>query len=447
MEFTANGISIGNGVLTGTDQYDLTWNAAGIGAGIISLRAIATDGNGVKSYSDIAKVYVTNPPTANITSPANGTSIPQKTYTEFTADAKDFDGYVSKVEFFSGPDFIGQADFIQGNIFKLNYYATSLGSKVITAVATDSWGKKTTSSPINITVTNALPSVSITAPAGGATYTAPASIQISATAADTDGYINKIELYRGTTRLTTVNNSDVADYTWNNVAPGSYSLTAKVTDNNGGVTTSAPVTVTVNPVGTALFVVGNTTLSSVDTAIRTRLQNLGFTVTVKSATSATTADATGKLLVVISDSVTPANINTKYKTVAVPVMTLDPELFDDMGMTATAAGNFGTTATQKNVTISDAAHPMASGLTGTVQVTSADTTFGWGVVNANAVKVATLTSDTTKATDFGYANGAVMPGLTAPARRIGFFYTASSTSLTTNGGLLFDNAVKWAAGL
>jgi hypothetical protein len=131
----------------------------------------------------------------------------------------------------------------------------------------------------------------------------------------------------------------------------------------------------------------------------------------------------------------------------VPVVTLSSQLFDDMGMTTTATTNFGTTATQKNVTITNATHPMAAGLSGTVQVTSATTTFGWGVVNANAAKIATLTTDATKATDFGYEANAVMPGLTAPKRRVGFFFTASSATLTTSGGLMFDNAIKWAAGL
>ena len=123
------------------------------------------------------------------------------------------------------------------------------------------------------------------------------------------------------------------------------------------------------------------------------------------------------------------------------------QLFDDTGMCATATTNFGTTATQQNVAITNASHPMAAGLSGTVQVTSANTIFGWGKLNANAVKIATLTTDSTKATDFAYEANAVMPGLTAPKRRVGFFYTASSSGLTTNGGLLFDNAIKWAAGL
>ena len=154
-----------------------------------------------------------------------------------------------------------------------------------------------------------------------------------------------------------------------------------------------------------------------------------------------------KPVVVISDTVSPTNVNTKFRAVAIPVVTLDPQLFDDMGMTATTSDNFGTTSSQKNVTISNASHPMAAGLSGTIQVTSSNTTFGWGKINVNGVKIATLTTDTTKATSFGYETNAVMPGLTAPRRRVGFFYTASSSALTANGGLLFDNAIKWAAGL
>ena len=89
---------------------------------------------------------------------------------------------------------------------------------------------------------------------------------------------------------------------------------------------------------------------------------------------------------------------------------------------------------------------MAAGISGTVQVTNSNTTFGWGKPNANSIKIAALTGDATKITDCGYDNGVVMPGLTAPARRVGFFYTSSSSSLTYEGGLLFDNAIRWAGG-
>ena len=267
---------------------------------------------------------------------------------------------------------------------------------------------------------NVAPTVNMTSPANGATFSAPANVALSATAADGDSRVSKVEFFNGATLLGTILNPPY-NFSWTNVIAGSYSLTAKATDDNGAATTSDPVAITVNPIGNALLVVGNTTLNGTDNAIKTRLQNLGLNVVVKSATAAVSADATGKRVVVISDTVTPTNVNTKFRAVAVPVVTLDAQLFDDMGMCATATTDFGTTATQKSVTITNAAHPMAAGLSGTVQVTSANTTFGWGKPNANAVKIATLTTDATKATDFGYASGAAMPGLTAPARRVGFF--------------------------
>jgi hypothetical protein len=444
VEFFVNGESIGNGVLSGTNQYNRTWSNAS--AGIHVVRAIATDGNGVKSYSATTKIYVTNSPTVNIATPATGASYPKNSNIAFTANAKDFDGYVSKVEFFNGTTLLGAATLTQGNTFAFTWSGVPAGLYSISAKATDDWGQTTASTPISVTVTNTPPTVSMTSPANGAIFTAPANITISANAADSDGTISKVEFFNGTTLL----GSDLVspyDFSWTNVAAGSYNITTKATDNDGAVTTSSTVAVTVNSVGSALLVVGNTTLSAVDTAIKTRLQNLGLTVVVKSDTTSVSTDATGKKVVIISDSVTPANVNTKFKTVTIPVVTLDPQLFDDMGMCATATTNFGTAATQKSVTITNSTHPMAGGLTGTIQVTSANTTFGWGKLNANAVKIATLTTDATKATDFGYEADIVMPGLTAPSRRVGFFYTVSSTSLTTSGGLLFDNAVKWAAGL
>ena len=83
-----------------------------------------------------------------------------------------------------------------------------------------------------------LPTVSITSPANNAVFTAPASITIDATASDSDGTISKVEFFQGTTLL---NTDTVAPFSfnWTNVAAGTYSLTAKATDNLNAVTTSS----------------------------------------------------------------------------------------------------------------------------------------------------------------------------------------------------------------
>lgn len=89
------------------------------------------------------------------------------------------------------------------------------------------------------------PTVSITSPANNATFTAPANITINASAEDSDGTITQVEFLQGTTSLS-VDTSAPYSYAWNSVAAGSYTLTAKATDNAGATTTSAVVNVTVN---------------------------------------------------------------------------------------------------------------------------------------------------------------------------------------------------------
>ena len=95
---------------------------------------------------------------------------------------------------------------------------------------------------------NVAPTVSITSPTSGATYTAPASITISASASDSDGSIASVAFYQGTTLLSTDTSSPYS-YTWSSVAAGTYSLTAVATDDDGATTTSSAVSVTVNASG------------------------------------------------------------------------------------------------------------------------------------------------------------------------------------------------------
>jgi hypothetical protein len=93
-------------------------------------------------------------------------------------------------------------------------------------------------------VANILPNVSISAPADGTAYNAPATITITAVASDPDGSIQKVEFFNGTTKL---GESSVSpyQYTWTNVAIGNYNLTAKATDNLSAVFTSSVIQVSV----------------------------------------------------------------------------------------------------------------------------------------------------------------------------------------------------------
>jgi hypothetical protein len=91
---------------------------------------------------------------------------------------------------------------------------------------------------------NSLPTVTLTQPANGATFSAPATVNLSATASDTDGTVTKIEFFNGTTKLGEDTTAPYS-FTWSGVSPGSYTLTARATDDVGGTATSAASMITV----------------------------------------------------------------------------------------------------------------------------------------------------------------------------------------------------------
>jgi uncharacterized protein YegL len=92
---------------------------------------------------------------------------------------------------------------------------------------------------------NAAPVIGLASPTNGTLFTAPATVSINASASDSDGSISKVEFFQGSIKLGEV---DAAPYTfnWNNVAFGSYVLTAVATDNLGSGAVSNPVNITVN---------------------------------------------------------------------------------------------------------------------------------------------------------------------------------------------------------
>ena len=93
---------------------------------------------------------------------------------------------------------------------------------------------------------NQAPAVTLTSPAAGSTFSAPATVGLAATADDGDGSIAKVEFYANGALVA----SDVTspfEATMSNVAPGSYLLMARAIDDLDAATDSATITITVNP--------------------------------------------------------------------------------------------------------------------------------------------------------------------------------------------------------
>src|SRR5437868_885631 len=76
---------------------------------------------------------------------------------------------------------------------------------------------------------NTPPTVTLTAPSAGALFTAPATVNFSATASDPDGIAN-VGFYANGTLVGTATTSPFA-FSWLNVGGGSYSLAAVATDS------------------------------------------------------------------------------------------------------------------------------------------------------------------------------------------------------------------------
>ena len=91
---------------------------------------------------------------------------------------------------------------------------------------------------------NAGPSITLTAPVSNATFVAPATINLIAAATSPNGNISNVRFYNGTTLLNTDNTAPFT-FSWTNVAAGTYTIRAVLTDSQGK-TAEASTTVKVN---------------------------------------------------------------------------------------------------------------------------------------------------------------------------------------------------------
>ncbi|MBC7485255.1 MAG: RICIN domain-containing protein [Cytophagaceae bacterium] len=97
--------------------------------------------------------------------------------------------------------------------------------------------------PVSQLYSNALPTTNITSPANNASLTAPTALTIHANAAD-NGSVAWVEFYNGTTKVGQVNSSPYS-FSIANAPVGSYTLTTRVTDNQGGITVSTVINASV----------------------------------------------------------------------------------------------------------------------------------------------------------------------------------------------------------
>ena len=224
-----------------SSPYTYAWTS--VAGGSYSLTAVATDSNNLTTTSGAVAILVDTPPTVSITAPANNAVFAASSNVTITASASAASGdTISSVAFYQGGTLLST---VSTSPYSCTWSSVAAGSYSLTAKATNNHNLSTTSSAVAITLDTA-PTVSITAPSNGATYTAPASVSITASATASSGHsISSVAFYAGGTLLGSITTSPYT-FSWTSVAANSYTLTAVAADNLGVQTTSSGVGITVN---------------------------------------------------------------------------------------------------------------------------------------------------------------------------------------------------------
>ena len=230
--------------------YAATWSNVTGGAHTLTAKAIDNRNGSTVSAPITINVTGNQMPLVGITLPTAGMVVKEGFDTTVSATASDLDGTIAHVEFFDNGASIGVDN---ASPYQVRWRPSGIGAHSLTARATDNLDGSTLSLPVTVTAAvNKAPVVTLTRPLNGASITLSDNFILVATATDADGKIAHVDFYQGTTKLYADATSPYG-YTWSKPALGTYVLTAKAYDDNGAVTTSASVTVSVNAAGASYF--------------------------------------------------------------------------------------------------------------------------------------------------------------------------------------------------
>ena len=242
VQFLVNGVVVGNAT---TAPYSAMANSLSVGT--YTLTSVAADNAGLTATNSITVTVTATvadvPPTVTITNPAANASFQAPATFSIGASASDSDGTVTNVQFLVNGTVIGNATTAP---YSATANSLDAGTYTLTSVAADNAGLKATNS-ITVTVTAMVadvpPTVTITNPAANASFQAPATFSLGASASDSDGTVTNVQfLVNGTV----IGNVKTVPYslTVSNLSVGTYGLVAVASDNGGLKATNA-VTISV----------------------------------------------------------------------------------------------------------------------------------------------------------------------------------------------------------
>ena len=189
----------------------------------------------------------TTPPTVSLTAPTSGATVSGTT--TVSASASDNVGVASVQCQLDGAN-LGSLLTVAPYTYSWNTTTVSNGSHTLRAVAKDAAGNSATSAAVTVTVSNTPadttpPTVSISAPANGATESGTTTV--SANASDNVG-VASVQFQLDSANVGSLLTASPYTYSWNTTTTsnGSHTLRAIAKDAAGNSRTSATVTVTVS---------------------------------------------------------------------------------------------------------------------------------------------------------------------------------------------------------
>ena len=244
VEFYADNVLVGIQEFGPQDRY--TWNVDTLTLGEHKIVALAVDDRGGVMESNSVTVRIVQaanlPPSVSLE--VSSRSIVAGVSLVLTANATDFNGPVTLVEFFDGDLLLGEDEEGDGDLFRFTIDSLGVGEHSFRARATDLDGDVRFSVPVIVSVLpppNQLPQVSLVL--SSIEVLEGSEVVLSATAMDPDGAVSEVAFYAGPTLLHQVAGTGHSDYTHalSSLPEGEYAITVSVTDDRGGVTVSEQV--------------------------------------------------------------------------------------------------------------------------------------------------------------------------------------------------------------
>lgn len=259
VEFFVDGTKVGEKTAA---PYSYRYTAPASGTNVVSVRA--TDNTSLSRDAQAAFTVtsvVGQPPTVNLLTPTNGTTVVPNTSVSLAASALATGGTISSVQFYvnGSPASVNSGNAVTippATSYASTFTPTQPGTYVIDAIATDDRGNNTVSNSVTIKAAFGTPTVSITSPNPNVTARATPNIPmtIAATAQGGSGaqvilvefLLDGVQIGTRNLGISTGFNT-IYSFSWTPTTAqlGLHEITARVTDTNSLSATSGVARVNV----------------------------------------------------------------------------------------------------------------------------------------------------------------------------------------------------------